>query len=154
LHFWHCIFRSETTISPLCCLSSICNIEAGMLNKRLKAIQEVKKYTIEKNDLQVTKAWLRRNTQLDAALCFMRLRQRVFTYICTLVQKDKCHNFSNIRHKDFRNHGQMPQARRMREIVCALIRVLLQSERWICQYWSACGSSCNHVTEVGRPYVL
>ena len=41
-----------------------------------------------KKDLQVTKAWSRRDTQLGAAVCFLKLRQGVFTYICALVQQD------------------------------------------------------------------
>jgi hypothetical protein len=50
--------------------------------------QATEKYTIEKKNLPVPKAWLRRDMQLGATVCFLKHRQRVLTYICTLVQKD------------------------------------------------------------------
>jgi len=48
----------------------------------------------------------------------------------------------------------MSQAGRMREVMYTFISVFLQLERWICQYWSVYGSSCNELTELWEQYGL
>jgi len=75
------------------------------------AIRDMKKDNIFKI-LQVTKAWLRSDKHLGAAVSFMKLRQSVLcipAYWYGRINSTKPPAFW---HKKFCNHGRMPQARK------------------------------------------